>query len=180
MSLFRNFKKPNGKYFTFYSDTIGTRRSYKGRLKIITFTSIKAEHFIYLHTRIYILGHEVRIIFHQNYNETSKQVLHIKQEMPVAADKSVLGVMVGKEGVVVADEKAGGAAGLPLPYPGVRTEIHCIYSLTVNSVERQSFVHFTLSILYSRRNNITGTYKWSIDTSKYTYMHKHIHVSIHK
>jgi hypothetical protein len=47
----------------------------------------------------------------------------IKQEMPVVADKSPLGAMVGKEVVVVADEKAGGAAGLPVPYPAVRMYI---------------------------------------------------------
>lgn len=40
--------------------------------------------------------------------------------MFVAADVGKLGAVMGKEAIVVADEKAGGAASIPFPYPGVR------------------------------------------------------------
>lgn len=41
--------------------------------------------------------------------------------MFVAADVGKLGAVMGKEAIVVADEKAGGAANAPFPYPaGVR------------------------------------------------------------
>ena len=38
--------------------------------------------------------------------------------MFVAADMNKMGTIIGKEAIVVADEKAGGATG-PLVYPGV-------------------------------------------------------------
>lgn len=40
--------------------------------------------------------------------------------MFVPADAGKLGAVIGKEAFVVADEKAGGAAVAPYPYPGVR------------------------------------------------------------
>lgn len=40
--------------------------------------------------------------------------------MFVPADAGKLGAVIGKEAFVVADEKAGGAANAPYPYPGVR------------------------------------------------------------
>ena len=40
------------------------------------------------------------------------------QEMFGAADMNKMGTVIGKEAIVVSDEKAGGATG-PLVYPGV-------------------------------------------------------------